>query len=95
MKKRNPFIWLIAVAGGLAAISAFAKGRMGCGCGTVGCSCLGRLSASEVDSAELAYGQALEMAEHGCSPEQAEKLALDHLTEHPNYYTKLRKCGIR
>lgn len=45
---------------------------------------------SEVDQKELAMGIKEEM-EHTDDPEIAEEIALDHLTETPNYYSKMKK----
>lgn len=46
-----------------------------------------------VDPAELSMGQTVEM-EHTTDPDIATEIALDHLSEDPHYYTKLRKAGL-
>jgi len=33
-------------------------------------------------------------AEHHLGPCMARKIALDHLTENPKYYTKLKRAGL-
>ena len=43
-----------------------------------------------VDSVQLTQGIEIEM-EHTTDPEEAKKIALDHLAEDPRYYTKLKK----
>ena len=48
---------------------------------------------SEVDPIELSMGQTVEM-EHTTDPSIAAEIALDHLSEDPHYYTKLRKSGL-
>lgn len=48
---------------------------------------------SEVDPVELSLGQTVEM-EHTTDPDIATEIALDHLSEDPQYYTKLRKAGL-
>ena len=48
---------------------------------------------SDVDPAELSLGQTVEM-EHTTDPNIATEIALDHLSEDPQYYTKLRKAGL-
>lgn len=47
----------------------------------------------DVDPAELAKGIAVEK-EHTNDPVKAEEIALDHLAEDPQYYTKLDKIGL-
>jgi len=47
----------------------------------------------QVDPAQLATGIQVEM-EHTNDPSVAEEIALDHLTEDPEYYTKLIKAGL-
>lgn len=42
---------------------------------------------------EIAMGTKVEM-EHTKSKEKAEKIAKEHLAEHPNYYSKLKKAGL-
>jgi hypothetical protein len=46
------------------------------------------VTSSEVDQEELAKGIAMEM-EHTLDEETARRLALDHLAEIPDYYTRL------
>jgi hypothetical protein len=48
---------------------------------------------SDVDPVELSLGQTVEM-EHTTDPNIATEIALDHLSEDPQYYTKLRKAGL-
>lgn len=48
----------------------------------------GRISADELD-----LGRAIEM-EHTDDPTEAEAIAIDHLSEDPEYYTKLHRAGI-
>lgn len=43
---------------------------------------------------ELEMGIETEMKEHGMSEAEATKTAKDHLREHPNYYTKMKKAGL-
>jgi hypothetical protein len=47
-------------------------------------------SSDEVDSEQLKMGIEIEM-EHTDDPKIAKEIALDHLTEDPKYYTKLKK----
>ena len=47
----------------------------------------------EASSDELEIGTKVEM-EHTDSKEEAEKIAKDHLSEDPNYYSKLYKAGL-
>lgn len=47
----------------------------------------------DVNPAEFSMGQTVEM-EHTTDPNIASEIALDHLSEDPNYYTKLRKAGL-
>jgi len=42
---------------------------------------------------ELPIGIEVEM-EHTSDKEEAKKIALDHLKEDPNYYSKLNKAGL-
>ena len=42
---------------------------------------------------ELRFG-AKEELEHTSDPDEARRIALDHLREDPHYYTKLRECGL-
>lgn len=48
---------------------------------------------SEVNPAELAMGVQVEM-EHTSDVNVATEIALDHLSENPNYYTKLNQAGL-
>jgi hypothetical protein len=48
----------------------------------------------ENNSSELEIGAKHEKEEHGLSDEMAMKIASDHLREHPNYYSKMAKCGL-
>ena len=48
-----------------------------------------------IDENELKMGIAEESREHGLSPEEAQKIAMDHLREYPDYYTRLKKCFPR
>jgi hypothetical protein len=48
---------------------------------------------SQVDPTELAMGVTVEM-EHTTDPDIATEIALDHLTEVPNYYSQLKKAGL-
>lgn len=43
--------------------------------------------------AELETGISVEM-EHTDDPDEAKRIALDHLAEDPEYYTKLGKAGL-
>lgn len=47
----------------------------------------------DVDPKELELGMNVEK-EHTDDPATAKKIALDHLTEDPHYYTKLSKAGL-
>ena len=47
----------------------------------------------EVDPKELAVGKQVEM-EHTFDEVEAEKIALQHLAEDPNYYKKLRDADL-
>ena len=49
---------------------------------------------SDVKPHELAMGVAVEMAEHTHDEKIATEIALDHLTEDPDYYTKLNQAGL-
>ena len=42
---------------------------------------------------QLKIGIKVEM-EHTGSKKMAKVIAMDHLTEHPDYYTKLKKAGL-
>lgn len=48
---------------------------------------------TDVDPKQLEIGIAVEM-EHTDDKDTAKEIALDHLTEDPEYYTKLIKSGI-
>ncbi len=48
---------------------------------------------NEVCSKELAVGTAVEK-EHTSDPEEAKQIALDHIKEDPQYYSKLAKTGL-
>ena len=52
-----------------------------------------KLSAADVDQDELSMGLSVE-AEHTSDPEIAKEIALDHLSEDPHYYSKLKKTGL-
>ena len=45
---------------------------------------------ADADQHELAMGVRVEM-EHTTDPEVAQQIALDHLTETPDYYTRLQQ----
>lgn len=47
----------------------------------------------DVDPTQLSIGIQVEM-EHTNDPKIAQEIALDHLTEDPEYYTKLIKAGL-
>lgn len=47
-------------------------------------------TAKDFDKKQLTMGIKVEL-EHTCSRKQAERIAMDHLTEDPKYYTKLKK----
>lgn len=49
--------------------------------------------ANEVDPKELEVGKQVEM-EHTTDEKEAERIALQHLAENPNYYTGLKKAGL-
>ena len=51
----------------------------------------GEASASSYDPEELEKGIKVEM-EHTDDPEEAKRIALDHLLENPKYYSKLEVC---
>jgi hypothetical protein len=51
------------------------------------------LDPNEVDQDQLAVGDEVEM-EHTDDPEIADEIALDHLAEIPDYYTKLVAAGL-
>jgi hypothetical protein len=46
-----------------------------------------------IDKRELAMGIKVE-GEHTDDMDIARKIALDHLAEHPKYYSKLKKAGL-
>ena len=48
---------------------------------------------SDVNPAELAMGVTIEM-EHTNDPDVATEIALDHLTDVPDYYSKLKAAGL-
>lgn len=52
-----------------------------------------RITADQAQPQELNMGRKVEM-EHTDDPDVAEKIALDHLTEDPFYYTKLHLAGL-
>jgi len=52
-----------------------------------------RITAAQAHPQELAMGRKVEM-EHTDNVETAERIALDHLTEDPFYYTKLHVAGL-
>lgn len=52
-----------------------------------------RTPTSSVDPIQLSLGVQIEM-EHTNDPEIAQEIAMDHLTEDPEYYTKLVKAGL-
>lgn len=47
-----------------------------------------------VDKHELELGIEKESSEHGMSPEEARKTAIDHLKERPDYYSQAEKAGL-
>lgn len=49
--------------------------------------------AEEFDPEELSMGEKVEM-EHTDDPEEARKIAQDHLREHPDYYSRLKETGL-
>jgi len=52
-----------------------------------------KLTADQVNNDELRMGIKVEM-EHTDDPEKAKKIALDHLSENPFYYTQLKLSGV-
>lgn len=52
-----------------------------------------KLTASDVDADELAMGLTIER-EHTEDPEIAMEIALDHLAEDPQYYSKMKSSGL-
>jgi hypothetical protein len=46
----------------------------------------------DVDQGELSIGTAEESKEHGLDEKTAQGIALDHLTEDPHYYSKMKKA---
>lgn len=52
-----------------------------------------KTSTSSVDPTQLSIGVQVEM-EHTNDPDIAKEIAMDHLTEDPEYYTKLVKAGL-
>lgn len=53
----------------------------------------GELSAASVDPKQLSMGVEVEM-EHTHDPKIARKIALDHLKEDPQYYSRLQQAGL-
>lgn len=51
------------------------------------------VSVADMDPDELLIGTEHEL-EHTDDPEEAERIALDHLAEDPHYYSRLAACGI-
>lgn len=51
------------------------------------------VSVADVDPDELLIGTEHEL-EHTDDPDEAERIALDHLAEDPRYYSRLAACGI-
>jgi hypothetical protein len=51
------------------------------------------LSQGDVDPDELLIGAEHEL-EHTDDPDEAERIAMDHLAEDPHYYSRLAACGI-
>ena len=49
---------------------------------------------NQVDANELKKGIADEMGEHGFNIKIAEKVARDHLSKWPTYYTQIEKAGL-
>ena len=47
----------------------------------------------EIDDKQLKVGTAVEK-EHTSDPKAAKEIAIDHLTEDPEYYSKLIKSGL-
>ena len=52
-----------------------------------------KLTSKDVNKKELKLGKKVE-SEHIKDKEKREEIALDHLAEDPNYYTKLEKAGL-
>ena len=52
-----------------------------------------KVKGNTVDDAELKVGMEVEM-EHTDSPEEAKKIAMDHIKEDPKYYSKLLKADL-
>jgi len=50
-------------------------------------------ASSDIDAIQLSLGQAVEM-EHTTDPHISTEIAIDHLKQDPEYYTKLRKAGL-
>jgi hypothetical protein len=48
----------------------------------------------DIISKEIEIGSKHEKEEHGLSDEMASKIAIDHIKEHPNYYSKLAQCDL-
>lgn len=51
------------------------------------------LTSDDVDAYELEVGRQVEM-EHTNNPKIAEQIALDHLAEHDDYYSRLVEAGL-
>jgi len=51
------------------------------------------LTMMQIDRREFEMGCKVEL-EHTDDPQIAAKIAMDHLAEHPRYYTKLKKAGL-
>ena len=47
-----------------------------------------------IDPEQLRIGTKIEMNEHNETLEGGMKIALDHLREHSDYYTKLQEAGL-
>lgn len=52
-----------------------------------------KLSPKDVNQSQLAMGIKIEM-EHTKDKQLAKEIALDHLAEDPQYYTKLKKANL-
>jgi hypothetical protein len=49
---------------------------------------------NNIPESDIAEGAAKEKAEHGLTDDEARKVAIDHLTENPDYYRKLKEIGL-
>jgi hypothetical protein len=47
-----------------------------------------------IDPNELTMGATHEAMEHGFDAETAVQVAMDHLIEHPQYYSELKAAGL-